>query len=94
MPSIPTTASSAPSWRSDGTSGLAIVRDLETELEGLTASPATELTPAYRERLMALGADLQLAWTRPGVTPEARKRIVRTLIDEIIVQSRTTRSIS
>src|SRR6202007_3312700 len=57
----------------------------EAELEGLTASPATELTPAYRERLMTLGADLQLAWTRPGVTPEARKRIVRTLIDEIIV---------
>ena len=64
---------------------LAIVRDLETALEGLTASPATELTPADRERLMTLGADLQLAWTRPGVTPEARKRIVRTLIDEIIV---------
>ena len=45
---------------------LAIVRDLETELEGLTASPATELTPADRERLMTLGADLQLAWTRPA----------------------------
>ena len=59
---------------------LAIVRSLETELEGLTASPATELTPADRERLITLGADLQLAWTRPGVTPETRKRIVRTLI--------------
>ena len=35
---------------------------------------------------MTLGADLQLAWTRPGVTPETRKRIVRTLIDEIIVR--------
>ena len=65
---------------------LAIVRDLETALEGLTSSPATELTPADRERLMTLGADLQLAWTRPGVTPEARKRIVRTLIDEIVVR--------
>jgi excisionase family DNA binding protein len=65
---------------------LAIVRNLETELERLTASPATELTPADRERLMTLGADLQLAWTRPGVTPETRKRIVRTLIDEIIVR--------
>lgn len=65
---------------------LAIVRDLETALEGLTASPATELTPADCERLMTLGADLQLAWTRPGVTPEAKKRIVRTVIDEIIVR--------
>jgi DNA invertase Pin-like site-specific DNA recombinase len=65
---------------------LAIVRNLETELEGLTASPATELTPADRERLMTLGADLQLAWTHAGVMPETRKRIVRTLIDEIIVR--------
>ena len=64
---------------------LAIVRDLEAGLEGLTASPAAELPQADRERLMTLGTDLQLAGTRPGVTPEARKRIVRTLIDEIIV---------
>jgi excisionase family DNA binding protein len=35
---------------------------------------------------MTLGADLQLAWSKPGVTPETRKRIVRTLIDEIIVR--------
>ena len=65
---------------------LTIVGNLETELEGLTASPATQLTPADRERLMMLGADLQLAWTRPGVTPETRKRIVRTLVDEIVVR--------
>ena len=65
---------------------LTIVRKLETEVESLTASPATELTPADRERLITLGADLQLAWSRPGVTPETRKRIVRTLIDEIVVR--------
>ena len=35
---------------------------------------------------MALGADLQTAWTSAGVTPETRKRIVRTVIDEIIVR--------
>jgi excisionase family DNA binding protein len=35
---------------------------------------------------MTLGADLQRAWTSPGVTPETRKRIVRTLIDEIVVR--------
>jgi excisionase family DNA binding protein len=65
---------------------LTIVRDLETELEGLATPPATDLTPADRERLMMLGTDLQTAWTSPGVTPETRKRIVRTLIDEIIVR--------
>jgi len=47
---------------------------------------ATELPPVERERLMALGADLQKAWASAGVTPETRKRIVRTVIDEIIVR--------
>jgi excisionase family DNA binding protein len=65
---------------------LAVVRNLETELEGLTAAPAVDLTPADRERLMTLGADLERAWSSTGVTPETRKRIVRTLIDEIIVR--------
>ena len=65
---------------------LEIVRNLETELEGLATSPATDLMPAERERLMKLGADLQRAWASVGVTPETRKRIVRTLIDEIVVR--------
>jgi excisionase family DNA binding protein len=65
---------------------LIVVHDLEAELEGLTTSFATELPPVERERLMALGADLQKAWASAGVTPETRKRIVRTVIDEIIVR--------
>ena len=65
---------------------LEVARNLETELEGLIPSLATDLTPADRERLMTLGADLQQAWTRAGVTPQTRKRIVRTLIDEIVVR--------
>jgi len=65
---------------------LAVVRDLEAELVGLLASPAVDLTPADRERLITLGADLDRAWYSTGVTPETRKRILRTLIDEIIVR--------
>ena len=65
---------------------LIVVHDLEAELEGLMTSFATELPPVERERLMALGADLQKAWASAGVTPETRKRIVRTVIDEIIVR--------
>ena len=64
---------------------LTVVHDLEAELGGLT-SPATEQTPVDRERLMTLGADLQTAWASAGVTPETRKRIVRTVIDEIVVR--------
>ena len=62
------------------------MRNLETELEGLTASPAVDLTPADRARLMTLGADLERAWSSASVAPETRKRIVRTLIDEIVVR--------
>jgi excisionase family DNA binding protein len=65
---------------------LEIVRDLETKLEGLAAPAASDLSPAERERLMKLGADLQRAWASPSVTPETRKKIVRTLIDEIMVR--------
>ena len=35
---------------------------------------------------MTLGADLDRAWRSPSVTWETRKRIVRTLIDEIVVR--------
>jgi excisionase family DNA binding protein len=65
---------------------LVVVRDLETELAELTVAPAVELTSADRERLMTLGADLGRAWHSAGVTWETRKRIVRTLIDEIVVR--------
>jgi excisionase family DNA binding protein len=65
---------------------LLVVRDLEAELEGLTAAPAVDLSPADRERLMTLGADLDRAWQSAGVSWETRKRIARTLIDEIVVR--------
>lgn len=65
---------------------LTVVRDLETELDKLTMSSASEGMPVDRERLLTLGADLQRAWTSAGVTSEAKKRIVRTLIDEIVVR--------
>ena len=44
------------------------------------------LSPAERERLFALGADLERAWNAPGVTSATRKRIIRTLIEEIVVR--------
>jgi hypothetical protein len=63
-----------------------VVCSLKMELEELDTSPVTDLTPADRERLLMLGVDLQQAWTRAGVTPQTRKRIVRTLVDEIVVR--------
>ena len=35
--------------------------------------------------LMTLGGDLSRAWVSPGVTSETRKKIVRLLISEVVV---------
>lgn len=65
---------------------LVAAHHLEAELEALGSLPTTVLTSTDRERLLELGADLQRAWGQPGVTPDVRKRILRLLIDEIIVR--------
>ena len=39
-----------------------------------------------RQQLLALGADLERAWSHPAATPATRKRIVRTAISEVIVR--------
>jgi hypothetical protein len=43
------------------------------------------LASADRERLLLLGEDLARAWNNPEVTNETRKKIVRPLITEIVV---------
>ena len=65
---------------------LLAVRALEDERNALAASSQTALTRAERERLLALGADVDRAWHSPGATPATRKRIIRTLIEEIVVK--------
>ena len=71
---------------------LLTVRALEQERDMLAASPQSALTDAERSRLLALGADVEQAWRSPAASSATRKRIVRTLIDEIVVKSRTTHS--
>jgi excisionase family DNA binding protein len=62
------------------------VRALEEKLTALTATTSPSLSARDRERLLALGADLECAWKSPRVSAITRKRILRTLIDEIIVR--------
>src|SRR3984893_12297344 len=62
------------------------LRDLEVQRESLNQnkqSPA--LSAEDRARLMVLGKDLSKAWNSPGATIETRKKIIRLLIKEIIV---------
>jgi len=65
---------------------LLVVRTLEDERDALATRPPTALSTTDRDRLLALGADLERAWHSPGATPATRKRIIRTLIEEIIVR--------
>jgi hypothetical protein len=64
---------------------LQAVAELENRLSEVTRASAQRLTDAERERLLALGADLTELWRHPGASAETRKRILRTVIKEIIV---------
>jgi len=66
---------------------LTAVQSLEFEIDQLETSIEPANTAADRERLMDLGLDLARAWESPGATPETRKKIIRTVIHEIIVDS-------
>ena len=65
---------------------LLALRTLEDERDAQVTHSAPALTEAERERLLALGTDVERAWHSAGATPATRKRIIRTLIEEIIVR--------
>jgi excisionase family DNA binding protein len=65
---------------------LLAVRALEEEQDGLAATEQAALTEAEHRHLLALGADIEAAWNSPGATPTTRKRIIRTMIQEIVVR--------
>jgi hypothetical protein len=61
-------------------------RWLHDELHALSAAPSHGLTPGEREALLRLGANVERAWHAEGATIATRKRIVRMLIEEIVVR--------
>ena len=65
---------------------LADVQQQEERIAGLTAAHPEALSPAEHDRLLALGADLETAWTHPSATAQTRKRIVRAILEEIVVK--------
>ena len=65
---------------------LLAARALEEERGALLAKPESPLSEADRERLLALGSDLERAWNSPGATPATRKRIIRTLVHEVVAR--------
>jgi excisionase family DNA binding protein len=59
---------------------------LEVQLDNLNQTEQTPaLSVADRARLMILGKDLAKAWNSSGVSVETRKKIIRLLVKEIII---------
>jgi DNA invertase Pin-like site-specific DNA recombinase len=61
------------------------VRALEEQLARQETTPAITLGPEHRDRLLALGGDLPHVWYSVGANVETRKKIIRLLIEEIVV---------
>ena len=65
---------------------LAQVSQRQAEIEALEAQQGPTMTPQQREALLALGADLRRVWDHPAAGNESRKRILRTVIKEIVAR--------
>lgn len=65
---------------------LRAARDLEDRLEIMNSRRAPPLSETDRDRIMALGADLEQAWHHPAATPETRKRILRTVLKAMVAR--------
>jgi hypothetical protein len=60
------------------------VVEVEAQLETLKHEHVT-LSEAQRQRLLGLGHDLQAVWYHPGAPETLKKRILRTVLHEIII---------
>jgi excisionase family DNA binding protein len=65
------------------------VADLERELQGLEQD-AVELTDDQRERLFQLGNDLPALWHHAAAGDDVKKRILRTVLYEIVIDTDET----
>jgi len=60
------------------------VSDLESRVLTLR-TPSEPLSGREKERLLELGSDLRLLWYHPAAPVELKKRLLRTVLDEIVV---------
>ena len=58
----------------------------EAELRRREQARPRALSAAQRQRLAALGADLQTVWTAPTTTARDRKELLRTVLEEVIIR--------
>ena len=63
---------------------LKVQSQLEEELELLREIPSNKLSPEAQEELLRLGQDLPRLWNHPTGSVEIKKRILRTVVKEIV----------
>jgi len=59
------------------------VAEVEARLHAL--APPQPLSPPQKEQLLMLGSDLSLLWQHPAAPVELKKRILRTVLEEIVI---------
>jgi excisionase family DNA binding protein len=64
---------------------LTIQAQRQAELDELREHPEDALSHAAREEIMRLGTDLESLWNHPASSVEIKKRILRTVLKEIVV---------
>ena len=63
------------------------VRELEQRVEEASVA-APSLSPQQREQVLALGDDLEQLWNHPHASVTLKKRILRTVLEEVIADTR------
>jgi excisionase family DNA binding protein len=66
---------------------LSVQSRLEAEVAELMQQRPDALSDETKQALMSLGEDVPRLWDHPDTTPDVRKRIVRTVIKEVVVTS-------
>jgi hypothetical protein len=66
---------------------LVTVQRLEAQLAAMIDDTTRRLSTAERDALMRLGKDLPCAWNDPSSSVEIKKRIIRTVVREIVVET-------
>ena len=61
-------------------------RDIEAELEAMKSSLPASLTEDMRRALLQLGEDVPAVWRHPQSSMSLKKRIVRTVVKEIVAR--------
>lgn len=57
----------------------------QAQLEDLRQTSDSTLSQSAREELLGLGTDLPRLWSHPAASPDIKKRILRTVLVEIVV---------